>query len=215
MESLKAISSYFTWKSQGADNQSSSYSKFTKVAAGIGVAGLAVLSWKIVAAGALAYSAYRGGQYLHGRYFQRRVVKKEGEADAEAVHPQEPVSAGSEAHGDLQEERHREEPAKVKPKVAEERQPEKTDQEKEAEIIASLRKQQAQYPSRAIKNTFEILITHPNVGKKGGDIQWIKKMLLKHGPWSKRTFGMSLHVVKAFRKIKSCFPTKKKSENIN
>lgn len=197
MERLKAIGSTFIWGSQSADSQESVYSKFTKIAAGIGIAGLAFLSWKIVAAGALAYSAYKGGRYFHSRYFQGRTVKKEGYTEASAIDEEEhtppaPVAAGHEAHGNTQQG--------------------KTDAEKEAEIIAGLRRQQAEYSSRAIKNTFEILITHRDIGQKGNNIQWVGKMLRKHGPWVKWTFGLSLPVVKAYRKIKSCWPAKKKPD---
>lgn len=199
METIKQIGSYFTWKSQGSDSQESMTSKFTKIAAGVGIAGLAFVSWKIVAAGALAYSAYKGGRYIHSRYFQKHEVRRDSNigarvADLEERHPEYPVNAGHDAHNDTQEEA--------------------------TDVIADLKKMQANYclqaphNAKAIKRTFDLVISHPDILTKGKEMHWVGKMLKKHGPWVKRTGGLSLPFVQAYRKIKCCLPTKKKSEHV-
>lgn len=203
MQRIRQIGSYLNWPSQESE---STRSKFTKVAAGVGVAGLALVSWKIVAAGALAYSAYKGGLYAYSRCFQRHEVKRETgpsrfPLDLEEKEPEYPVNAGHDAHGDQQEDRKEEVVIQRRCRT-------------EEEIIADLRKTQAdlceEAPKnrRAIKATFDILISHPHFSTKGTDPLWVRKMLKKHSRWSKRTNGLSLFGVKLFRKIKCCMPKK-------
>jgi hypothetical protein len=179
VESLKSIGSYFGWKSQGAAIQEGGCAKFTRVAAGVGAAGLAIISWKFIAAGALAYSAYRSGRYLNERYFQRKDAVVE-----EVKRAPEPVTEGHDAHGDQQ----------------------KPFEQSFEDFVEDLRKMQTDAKTSEAKRVYDLLISHPKLSQKMGDFVWIRKVLDKHVAWSKRTFGLSSHFVKAYRKVQSCVP---------
>lgn len=190
MNYLQSISSYLNFSAPGG--------QITRAVAGVGVAGLAVVSMKIVVAGALVYSAYKGGQYLHSRFFQRHEVRRDSGAGVRLAemaeeHPELPIHAGHDSHNDQQEERREPPPRMNNP-------------------VDDLRRMQAGYKSRSAKNTFEILISHPDIQRKGNNMQWVRKMIKKHGRWSKATGGLSLYAVKAFRKIKACLPKKNPDE---
>lgn len=200
MSTLQKIGSYFDFRAQLFNDNDTTYTKVGKAAAGVGVAGLALVSWKFVAAGALAYSAYKGGQFVYGRFFQRHEVKKDPKAgarvdDLREHHPEYPVNAGHDAHNDQQKNREQQVQTKSK-----------------EEIIQDLRAKQAEFgKTRAIRNAFELVISHPKVEEKGQDLFWLKKMLTKHGKWARRTAGLSLYAVKAYRKMECCFPKKRES----
>lgn len=210
MGTLNRITSYFTYGSQGAGNQDSAGSKFTRVAGGLGAAALAVVSWKIIAAGALAYSAYRGGIYLHGRYFKKDEPGENSgiSSGVDAVNDERPVytvTAGHDAHSDTQDER-REQPPVLVEQVVEEVPQAPAPVQHEDNLMEMLQKMKMEAKGRAGKNTLEAIITHPDLMEKAKDPFWLKKMALKHGRWMKRTGGLSLYAVQAYRKIKQCLP---------
>lgn len=191
MTYLHKIDSYLDFGSvESKDPYATFGSKLAKMATGAGVAAVAIVSWKLVAIGALAYSAYQGGRYVHGRYFQGHQVRRDAAA---AAAPQEnplqnPINAGHDAHGDGQQERN---------------QP----VHEEVDVIGGLREKQREFgKTRAIRNVFEIIISHPEVNEKGRDYHWVGKMIKRHAPWAKRTFGLSLYAVKGYRYFKSCLP---------
>jgi hypothetical protein len=170
---------------------------------------MAVISWKIIAAGALAYSAYRGGAYVHSRYFKRDEARGDSGISSEVgavsdERPVYPVTAGHDAHSDTQDERR-------EPQVVEEAQQAPTPVQHEDDLIAMLKKVKMDAIGNAGRNTLEAIITHPDLMEKGKDPYWIKKMAERHGPWMKRTGGLSLYAVQAYRKIKQCLPKKIKS----
>jgi hypothetical protein len=188
---FERLKSYLNPTNLAFKSQDSAYTKLGKVAAGIGVAGLALLSWKFIVVGGVGYSTYKGTQYLQNRFLQparREAAAGPVPAADEAPHDA-PVDAGHEAHDDQQGQPQPIHAGQV-----------------ENDTVPRLRQMQAGLPGWHARRALQAIITHPRVEERGNDLQWIKKLVLKHGKWSKRTLGLSLPVVIAFRKIKACFP---------
>lgn len=191
MINVQRLNSYLNQRNLGYNSNDSGYVKLGKVAAGIGVAGLALISWKFIVIGGVGYSAFKGTQYLQNRFFSGHNVRQEEEdadgagAVADGALHQAPVNAGHDAHNDQQHQR-------AAPPVPD-------------DPIAHLRGMQAGIQNWHGRRALEAIITHPNIIAKRNDMAWFRKMVLKHGKWSKRTLGLSLPIVQGYRKIKGCF----------
>ncbi len=187
MIGVQRLNSYLNQRNLGYNSNDSGYVKLGKVAAGIGVAGLALVSWKFIVIGGLGYSAFKGTQYLQNRFFSSHNVRQEdGDADgagavADGALPQAPIDAGHDAHNDQQQHQEPEDP------------------------IAPLREMQAGLRNWHARRAFEAILTHPKILERHNDIHWLGKMVLVHGKWSKRTLGLALPIVQGYRKIKGCF----------
>lgn len=177
----------------GITGRENTTQKTTKIVVGLGVAALAVISWKVTATLGVLYSAYKGGEMAYQHFFQKHSVRRE----AQAHQPEEPprnaqVNAGHNAHGDQQEEQQRGEAAPLL----------------QRDVIEDLRKMQremmanpsAKDPDK-IRLVFDALMDHPKVLEKGKDLSWIREKSKKYAnKWS-----LSLHAMLGYRKIKRFF----------
>lgn len=192
MVSIQRVGAFLNDNLFGITGQENTTQKTTKIVVGLGVATLAVISWKVTAAMGVLYSAYKGGEMVYQRFSQRHAVR--GEANPiqpEAAH-QVPVDGGHDAHGDQQEEQQREEAAPLL----------------QNHVIEDLRRMQrdmmadprAKNPKK-IGLVFDAMIDHPKVLMRGGDLAWIREKSRKYAnKWS-----VTLHMMMGFRKIKRCF----------
>ncbi|MBX7065645.1 MAG: hypothetical protein K1X28_00300 [Parachlamydiales bacterium] len=152
----------------GFTGRENTVQKATKIVVGIGVAGLAIISWKVTATAGVLYSAYKGGELAYQRFFRKHTVKRDEDAIAPDVPEQAeenplavPVNAGHDAHNDQQEER--EEGPQDHP------------------VIADLRRQKEQFMNdprardpQKIGLIFDALMTDPEVLENGRDLVWFR-----------------------------------------
>lgn len=154
--------------------------KYTKLVVGLGVAGLAALSWKITVTAGLFYSAYKGGEIAYSRFFQKREVRRESAAANAVLNEADnplivPISGGHDAHGDNQQEEAAPEPEE--PVVS------------GIEKLKALRAEWIQNPKvkdpAKMRLVFKALISHPEALSMGGNLIWIKEKMGKYSKnWS-------------------------------
>jgi hypothetical protein len=159
--------------------------KYTKLVVGTGITGFALVAWKITVTAGLFYSAYKGGEIAYNRFFQKREVRRDSSAAANAVLEEAPhllilpVEAGHDAHG---EREGREAP--VAP---------------EEHFVSGIRKLK-ELQSEWIQNPrvkdpakmrliFKAMISHPEAFLNGGQLHWIQKKMSqysKNSSWKLR-----------------------------
>lgn len=88
---LNRIGSYLNVKNFAFKPEDTNSQRVAKVVAGVGVLGLALISWKVVAISGATYSAYKGGEYLYGKCSH----KKEQAPPPVVVPPAKPPAANT------------------------------------------------------------------------------------------------------------------------
>ncbi len=182
--------------------------KYSKIALGLGVAGLAAISWKVTVTAGVLYSAYKGAELAWGRFFQRKEVRREAGSHINAALVMEdplaaPIQGGQDAHGD-QEEHDREE---VIPQIHLE-----SVEDQRNRMIADLRvkrREMMAHPRardpKKIGLVFDAIIYHSKVYQKGANANWLGEKIAKYGKMSSSKLQCMIVCRKAKWKLKKMF----------
>lgn len=178
MSYIQKVSSVLNDHIFGITGNETSVQKYTKLVVGLGIAGLAALSWKVTVTAGLFYSAYKGGEIAYNRFFQKREIKREPAASNAVLNDIDiplivPVNGSHDAHGGGQ----REEPAPLlRPKEA---------PLNGVENLKALQKEWIAKPQ--VKNrekmglVFKAMISHPEAVLMGTQLHWIREKSVQYG----------------------------------